>query len=100
MHSPLAPRAEPAHPTNSRQLIQNRQVGVYSETPQFLNQSTVRATASACGVGVTGPKARWNFAQSTTYGAWNSYRTSPTSRMKGTNTPATRTMGAELVAIR
>ncbi len=65
MHCPLEPRAEPAHPTDTRQLIPNRQGAVYLDLSYFLNQVTVRATASACGVGVTGPKVRWNFDQST-----------------------------------
>jgi hypothetical protein len=34
-----------------------------------LNQSTVRATASAWGVGVYGPKVRWNFDHSI-FGLW------------------------------
>ena len=55
---PLTPGRSPAppDPTDTRQLIPNPQGAVYSESPYFLNQSTVRATASACGVGVNGPE--------------------------------------------
>jgi hypothetical protein len=59
----------PPDPTDTRQLIQNPRKAVYSASPCFLNQSTVRATASACGVGVHGPKVRRNFDHST-FGLW------------------------------
>ena len=61
--------------------------------------STVRLTASGCGVGSNGPNARWNFDASETKGRSNWYSVSFSSRRNGLNSPAILIIGRDATPI-